>query len=365
MPVSLQAQILALRTAVEAALTETSGESRAPEVPWTSGQRLTAQVEAELPGGRYQIRVGPFQFDVDLPVKAQVGDALRLEFVSASPRVAFVLTPDAGQEPATDGTAAARAPQVQISTAGRVLTEALQAGSAASRPPTASAPVQDPVPLLPAPPGEAAQLTAALRGALDRSGLFYESHLVQWLAGDRPLAALLREPQGKLSAVAQPAPSGPEDPEPAPPRAAATSMPGPSVARPPAEESRGAAQSLDPQVLGQIRSQLDVIEQRQILWQGQAWPGQSLEWRIEEQPERGASPDEPTPWTTHLRLRLPRLGEVNAELGLSTGHVRVRLATQTGATAGALREAQGRLTEALSQAGLVLAGFAVTTDDTV
>jgi hypothetical protein len=40
------------------------------------------------------------------------------------------------------------------------------------------------------------------------------------------------------------------------------------------------------------------------------------------------------------------------------------LAAQTGATAGALRDAQGRLTEALSQAGLVLAGFAVTSDDT-
>ena len=122
-------------------------------------------------------------------------------------------------------------------------------------------------------------------------------------------------------------------------------------------------QPLDPQVLGQIRSQLDVIEQRQVLWHGQAWPGQPLEWRIEEPPERGASPDEPTPWTTHLRLTLPQLGEVKAELSLSSGHVRVRLAAQTGATAGTLRDAQGTLTEALSHAGLVLTGFAVTTGD--
>ena len=75
--------------------------------------------------------------------------------------------------------------------------------------------------------------------------------------------------------------------------------------------------------------------------------------------------DDPTPWTTHLRLTLPRLGEVSAELGLSAGYVRVRLAAQAGATAEALRDAHSELTEALSQAGLVLAGFAVTTDDAV
>ena len=43
-----------------------------------------------------------------------------------------------------------------------------------------------------APPQIAAlPLAAALKAALDRSGLFYESHLVQWFAGERPLAALL------------------------------------------------------------------------------------------------------------------------------------------------------------------------------
>ena len=191
MAVSLQAQVLALRTAVEAALAGTSAESRAPEVPWTPGQRLTAQVEAELPGGRYQIRVGTFQFDVDLPVKAQVGDALRLEFVSGSPRVAFALTPDAAQEslrPAAQVRAGCR--RFRSVLPGACLPRYCRPAAAVARPPAAAAAsVEDGVPLLPAPPDEAAPLVAALKGALDRSGLFYESHLVQWFAGDRPLAA--------------------------------------------------------------------------------------------------------------------------------------------------------------------------------
>jgi flagellar hook-length control protein FliK len=376
MAVSLQAQILALRTAVEAALG--GADEGGAEVPWSPGQRLTAQVEAELPGGRYQIRIGTFQFDVELPVRAQVGDALRLEFLSASPRVAFGLTPDA-QEPAPRGAPADRSPQVQISAAGRVLTQTVLAAVTAARAAPTPAAVLDPSPLLPAPPGQAAPLqsaapllAAALKSALARSGLFYESHLVQWFKGERPLAELLREPQGRLSTVAHlPPHQAPDESDPAQPRAdPALSRAYPAAASqaalPPrvtAEEVRTAPQALDPQVLGQVRSQLDVIEQRQVLWQGQAWPGQALEWRIEDPPPRDAAQDEPTPWTTHLRLSLPRLGEVRAEINLSAGRVRVHLAAQAQAPAGALRAAQNQLNQALSQAGLVLAGFAVTSDD--
>ncbi|MCA8336554.1 flagellar hook-length control protein FliK [Burkholderia multivorans] len=53
-----------------------------------------------------------------------------------------------------------------------------------------------------APPSLAGALRAALAQAVGESGLFYESHLAQWFAGQRPLAALLREPQARI-AIAQ------------------------------------------------------------------------------------------------------------------------------------------------------------------
>ncbi|KVE33335.1 flagellar hook-length control protein FliK [Burkholderia sp. TSV86] len=43
-----------------------------------------------------------------------------------------------------------------------------------------------------------AALSVALVRAVDESGLFYESHLVQWLAGQRTAAELAREPQARL-----------------------------------------------------------------------------------------------------------------------------------------------------------------------
>ena len=364
MAVNLQAQILALRTAVEAALTGTGEGARSPRLPWTPGQRLTAQVESELPGGRYQIRVATFQFDVELPVKAQVGDALRLQFLSASPRVAFALISDTGQEPAEEGTLSGRTQQVQISAAGRVLNAALQSNPRlAPSTPALPVPIEDPVPLLPAPPSTSAMLAPALQRAVDRSGLFYESHLMQWFAGERPLAALLHEPQGRLSSVAQPAPRSPHDADPQPVRTPPTTALEAGGPRMPPGEPRRGLELFDAQTLAQIRSQLDVIEHRQILWHGQAWPGQPLEWRIEEPPEHDTAGAEPVAWTTHLRLTLPRLGEVSAELSLSAARVRLRLAAEDGIAAGALSIGQGALGEALEQAGLVLSAFSVITDE--
>jgi len=56
-------------------------------------------------------------------------------------------------------------------------------------------------PLLPAPPaGNAAQaaLPVALARLVDRSGLFYESHLAQWVSGARTLESVRAEPQAAL-----------------------------------------------------------------------------------------------------------------------------------------------------------------------
>lgn len=73
-----------------------------------------------------------------------------------------------------------------------------------------SAPMRAAAPLLPAAPAGApnAQATTALANGLatlvGQSGLFYESHLEQWVSGMRPLASLLAEPQGPLRPPAAP-----------------------------------------------------------------------------------------------------------------------------------------------------------------
>jgi len=68
-------------------------------------------------------------------------------------------------------------------------------------------PLRAGAPLMAGPPADAegtATLSNALAKLVDQSGMFYESHLAQWVGGQRPLSSLLQEPQAALRNPAQP-----------------------------------------------------------------------------------------------------------------------------------------------------------------
>ncbi|RZT30833.1 flagellar hook-length control protein FliK [Cupriavidus agavae] len=76
-------------------------------------------------------------------------------------------------------------------------------------------PLRGGTPLTSAPPAGAdgtATLSTALAKLVDQSGMFYESHLAQWVNGQRPLSSLLQEPQ---AALRHPAPSPAQQGQPA------------------------------------------------------------------------------------------------------------------------------------------------------
>jgi len=93
----------------------------------------------------------------------------------------------------TPETAQTDAPQ--LSQTARMLSEIMQ------RVPERTLPTLTPVtPLLDQPTGAPAELALALRTALVRSGLFYESHLANWAVGLDSLDGLMQEPQNRLTA---------------------------------------------------------------------------------------------------------------------------------------------------------------------
>ncbi|KUY75307.1 flagellar hook-length control protein FliK [Burkholderia sp. RF4-BP95] len=229
-------------------------------------------------------------------------------------------------------------PAVLLSTAAAVPPDGQPtAGPAASAAaPSTATPASD---VAAAPP--VAALRAALAQAVSESGLFYESHLAQWLAGQRPLAALMREPQARLTtAPVQPAPDAAQHdapdvldellaqrlPLPTPARtatqpgapasggavprelaqnAAAAARQGAASATAATTDPLGdrpdtrwtparaelAAASADPQAqtpapvhpaaVPIVRQQLDALATDQFRWAGEAWPGARLDWTIE------------------------------------------------------------------------------------
>jgi hypothetical protein len=147
------------------------------------GQVLSARVDAVLPDGNFRVTVAGQPMSMALPKYFAPGDTLELVFVAREPRLTFNLS----ETPQT-------APATVVSSAGRLVTSALpRPGEAAMPAPAANAP-----PLLTAVPEDGAVLSTKLQGTLTQSGLFYESHQAEWVAGKRELGLLLLEPQARL-----------------------------------------------------------------------------------------------------------------------------------------------------------------------
>jgi len=324
---------------------------------WVPGQRLSAAVLAMLPSGRFQVQVSDMVLDMNLPRNTQPGEKLDLTFVSNQPRLTFVLTQDMA---ASQGK-----PAVSLSEAAKFLGGLLDKLSQLKG--EQASPLAKTTPLLAGAPRDTQQLSHLLQQTLSKSGLFYESHQAQWVAGQRPLTELLQEPQGRLSQAAhahqQQVPLSQTQTAGQPAKAdATTAMAARELGA--AHTSRPAAESVHPHTYPLVQQQLGILDGRQLLWQGQVWPGQEMRWEIEEREanRQEGGEEEAINWKTTLRLQMPRLGNVTATLALEPQGVKVRLAVVENTIQSQMRHAQPALDQALEAAGLRLTGFAVESD---
>jgi hypothetical protein len=212
----------------------------------------------------------------------------------------------------------------QLSDTARVLANVLGSNLQNSTP----APIVARTPLVAGPAAPPEQVAAALREAVGKSGLFYESHVAEWSDGKRPLAELAREPQMQ--------------------RALAEAAPRPPGAPP------------DPASAQMINQQLATHEQARVSWQGQAWPGQPMQWEVHRDAPEGRGGDggeAPEPaWRSGVRFSFPLLGDIAASVVLVGDqlHIQVRAGTEA---APLLRQHAASLGEALAAAGIPLSSL--------
>jgi hypothetical protein len=310
------------------------------------GQRLQATVLASLANGRFQAQIGEQVLDMNLPKNTQPGDKLDLTFVTSQPRLTFVMSRDI---PLPQGAKS----DVAISDTARFLGALLD--KAASRSSPEAAPLTKTTPVLSAAPTDTPALAQALQKTVSQSGLFYESHQAQWVSGERPLAELLQEPQAQLSrpGLLQ-AQAGPKRALPAPTQVDQGAAEMQASAKPSPQ-----SEPVHPQAAPLVQQQMDVLDSRQIVWQGQIWPGQQMNWEIEERASREADQPESADWQTSLHLQLPKLGDVTVALRLGAQGIQVNFKVAETATADAMRRNQLDLQQAMSAAGLNLTGVLV------
>ena len=361
-------------------------QAQLPEL--VPGQRFFATLQRTLPDGTFRALVAGQQMTLSLNSAAKSGDTLELEVSQVTPRAVFARI--VGAETAAANTASA---QPALSQTGRLISFLLT-----GQPTPQPASLAGNQPLLNAPPASGTQLVPLLRQALGQSGLFYESHQAQWVLGKLDTAALLREPQGQQSApgagagqpgtgastnatgqaataTASATPSTPAAPAAQAAATAAARIAGGADEAAQVDSTRNAAalragveeaapvrtQPIPERLMPVVHQQLDALATQQYVWQGQAWPGQPIEWVIEDPQGEGNNEGEDTEptWNTTLRLTMPRLGGVEAQLHLTPAGVALRLRADDPATIHALDAGGAALASALEAANLKLTGLVV------
>jgi flagellar hook-length control protein FliK len=337
-----------------------------------AGQRLLAEVQSLLPNGTYRALINQRNVTLALPFAAKSGDAIELEVAESNGKLTLAVVARGAAE---GGKAGNEASATQLSRTGQLI-GTLLAGSTrdgkGSAPPLA---LNGNQPIAAAPLGAAQALMPLLKQAIVQSGMFYEAHQAEWVEGRYSKAQLQQEPQGKLPpGSAAPHASPANNPAASLARTAADGAPTPGAAGEPAGRA-GAMQSapsapsaqaaaptqlaqpVAPQAQGLVQQQLEAFATQNFSWHGQVWPGQQMQWEIQNQTEDRAADHDSAgeKWQTRLHLTLPRLGEVDARLHIHGQQLTLTMTARDAQTRVLLRSEAAALHNQLEQAGLDLA----------
>ena len=333
------------------------------------GQTFTARILQPQPDNTYRALVAGKEITLSLPETAKTGDILELVVVERSARmVTAQLSGSANPlDPAANSTTENN---TQISTAGQMIGKLLLPAGEAPQPVS----LNQGIPLLKPPLPSAADLAAALAPRLEQaatqSGLFYEAHQALWLSGQHSTAALMEEPQARQGLLdsakfligkditirsensVAPVSSG---------KTAAQQTTGTGDA--PSTAVKDPMQSIPAELRPLVQQQLDAASSQRLVWQGEVWPGQTMQWQISREPSdqtsSGSTQEVSQQWNTTLALTTPTLGRIEAALNIAGNTVKVRLAASSAESVSKLNSHLARLQSALEAAGLQPVGIQV------
>ena len=278
------------------------------------GQKYQALVEAKLPNGNSRVLIADQLLQMQLPQNIKPGKQITLTFVSHEPKLKFLLQ---------NNSLNANKPDFTISSTGRFLGILTQ-----NTIKTGSPPMLTTTPVLPSPLINSMEIPVLLRQAISQSGLFYEAHQAQWIAGKKNVMQLKQEPQSKLTAhLPTMIGIGADD--------TASSMP------------------VHAKSLSLVQQQMAILDTGVVIWNGEIWPDQTMEWQISEQAsEEEKDETECTQYKTKLCLSLPNLGEITANITINTHGMRVKLDATEPNTAQILENNSSPLAQNMAAVGL-------------
>ncbi len=340
-----------------------------------AGQKVLAEIQSMLPNGTYRAMINQRSITLALPFSAKSGDSLELQVTENDGKLALAVL---SRPDGSGGKPGAESASATLSRTGQLISNLFAGANRAQNSGTPSVPLNGSQPIAGAPPNSAQDLLPLLKQAITQSGMFYESHQAEWVEGRLPKAALLQEPQGKLSSPAAFASvlGGEASATPAQPKAnigepiiaarltaeaAQTQSSNVEGSKSAVAQSQTQGQVVAPQTQPLVQQQLEALATQNFSWQGQVWPGQEMRWEIDEEAARqGQEGEETAPkWSTRLHLTLPNLGEVDAQIRLEGNAITLSMSADSAETRTLMRISSLALRSQLDEAGLTLASMGV------
>jgi hypothetical protein len=191
------------------------------------------------------------------------------------------------------------------------------------------------------------------------SGVFYESHLLQWAEGTLNLADLMKEPQASFPTAQN------NSNQPGTTTAQSTSQDGKLTLAVSTNallaggalstSTANATLALPREATPLIQQQLQTMEQQRFVWHGEVWPGQTMDWEISrDRQDQQSENDSDQTWQSAVNFELPQLGNISAQLQLTGKHLRLIVNAPNAATASVLQSHAGELAGALDNTGTQL-----------
>lgn len=290
------------------------------------GQKYQALIEAKLPNGHSRVLVADQLLHMQLPQNLKPGKQITLTFVTHEPKLKFLLQDNPALSPGKFDT--------KISMTGRFLGILTQNLATQKTPPSLTN-----RPVLPGPPLNSIETPVLLQQTISQSGLFYEAHQAQWIAGKKSMAQLQQEPQSKLTAH-------------------------PSTLTGMDADVPESVMPVHKHSLQLVQQQMNILETGVLMWLGEIWPDQNMEWEISEQGSDEANDEDTSKqWKTKLRLTLPNLGEITAHITMNTQGLQVKLDATENDTAQILESNTFPLTQHMTTMGLNVKAVEVHHDD--
>ena len=179
---------------------------------------------------------------------------------------------------------------------------------------------------------DSTSLAKALSELTNRSGLFYESHLAQWVEGSRSIETLREEPHFRWTELGQ-------------------------------DDTSTTTRIVPDDLTPIVKQQLEMLERPAFTWRGEAWPGQPVQISVEPQQQEprknGEHADQPQEvWITRLKLNLPKLSSVDALVAVQGNRAAFTLTSST-ASASPLSANSTDLQKELAARGIDVESFTV------